>query len=78
MVEQKVTYTLEVDGKFIIIENVPARVCLGCNGRFGFEWRCATCGGNVALRHPVTLNAGLENGIPLSPAHLCRKEREAD
>jgi YgiT-type zinc finger domain-containing protein len=24
--EQKVTYTLEVDGKFIIIENVPARV----------------------------------------------------
>jgi YgiT-type zinc finger domain-containing protein len=38
MVEQKVTYTLEVDGKFIIIENVPARVCLGCNGRFGFEW----------------------------------------
>ena len=27
-VEQKVTYTLEVDGKFIIIENVPARVCL--------------------------------------------------
>lgn len=23
----KVTYTLEVDGKFVIIENVPARVC---------------------------------------------------
>ena len=28
MVEQKVTYTLEVSGEFIIIENVPARVCL--------------------------------------------------
>lgn len=26
-VEQKVTYTLESEGKFIIIENVPARVC---------------------------------------------------
>jgi hypothetical protein len=26
MVEQKVTYTLEINGKFIIIENVPARV----------------------------------------------------
>ncbi|MBL7199700.1 MAG: YgiT-type zinc finger protein [Anaerolineae bacterium] len=27
-VERKVTYTIQVDGKFIIIENVPARVCL--------------------------------------------------
>lgn len=26
-VAQKVTYTLESEGKFIIIENVPARVC---------------------------------------------------
>lgn len=34
MVEQKVTYTLEVDGKFIIIENVPARVCLETGERF--------------------------------------------
>jgi len=25
-VEQKVTYTLEVEGRFIIVENVPARV----------------------------------------------------
>ncbi|MCC7306620.1 MAG: YgiT-type zinc finger protein [Acidobacteria bacterium] len=25
--EAKVTYTLEMDDKFIIIENVPARVC---------------------------------------------------
>ena len=27
-VEQTVTYTLEMEGKVIIIENVPARVCL--------------------------------------------------
>ncbi len=25
--ERKVTYTLEKDGKFFIVENVPARVC---------------------------------------------------
>ncbi len=28
LVERKVTYTLEMDGKFYIIEHVPARVCL--------------------------------------------------
>ena len=27
MKEAKVTYTLEKDGKFYIVENVPARVC---------------------------------------------------
>jgi YgiT-type zinc finger domain-containing protein len=27
MVETKVTYTLEHDGKFFLIEHVPARVC---------------------------------------------------
>lgn len=27
-VERRVTYTLEKDGKFYLIENVPARVCL--------------------------------------------------
>ncbi len=27
MKEAKVTYTLEMDDKFFIIENVPARVC---------------------------------------------------
>jgi YgiT-type zinc finger domain-containing protein len=27
MQDAKVTYTLEMDGKFVIIENVPARVC---------------------------------------------------
>jgi len=26
--EQKVTYALEVEGRFILVENVPARVCL--------------------------------------------------
>ena len=34
MVEQRVTHVLEVDGRFIIIENVPARVCLETGGRF--------------------------------------------
>lgn len=27
MIEKRVTYTLEVNGKFFMIENVPARVC---------------------------------------------------
>lgn len=27
-VERKVNYVLEMDGKFIIVENVPARVCV--------------------------------------------------
>ena len=35
MVEEKVTYTLEKDGKFIIIiENVPARVCVETGEQF--------------------------------------------
>jgi YgiT-type zinc finger domain-containing protein len=34
LVEQKVTYTIEVDGKLIIVENVPARVCLETGERF--------------------------------------------
>jgi YgiT-type zinc finger domain-containing protein len=33
-VERKVTYSIELDGKFIIIENVPARVCLETGERF--------------------------------------------
>ena len=33
-VEQKVTYTLEVHGRFIIIEHVPARVSLRTGERF--------------------------------------------
>ncbi len=34
MVEKRVTYTLEFEGRFIIVENVPARVCLETGERF--------------------------------------------
>ncbi|MEG3924385.1 YgiT-type zinc finger protein [Microcoleus sp. D3_18a_C4] len=34
LVEEKVSYTLEIKGKFIIIENVPARVCVETGERF--------------------------------------------
>jgi len=34
MVEQKVTYTLENAGKFVIVENVPARVCIETGEQF--------------------------------------------
>ena len=34
MVEQKVTYTLENDGRFVIVENVPARVCVETGEQF--------------------------------------------
>ena len=34
MVETKVNYMLELDGKFVIVENVPARVCLETGERF--------------------------------------------
>ncbi|MDQ1256200.1 MAG: hypothetical protein QG656_796 [Candidatus Hydrogenedentes bacterium] len=27
MVDAEVTYTIELDGKFLIVEHVPARVC---------------------------------------------------
>ena len=33
-VEQEVTYTLEVHGRFLIIEHVPARVSLQTGERF--------------------------------------------
>lgn len=33
-VEQKVTYTLELQGRFVIIEHVPARVSLQTGERF--------------------------------------------
>jgi YgiT-type zinc finger domain-containing protein len=33
-VERKVTYTLEMDGKFYLIENVPSRVCLETGEQF--------------------------------------------
>jgi YgiT-type zinc finger domain-containing protein len=34
LVEKKVTYTIEIDGRFVIIENVPARVSLETGERF--------------------------------------------
>lgn len=34
MIEQKVNYTLEMDGKLIVVENVPARLCLETGERF--------------------------------------------
>lgn len=34
VVERKVTYTVEVDGTFVVIENVPARVCLETGEQF--------------------------------------------
>jgi YgiT-type zinc finger domain-containing protein len=34
MVEKKVTYTIEVNRKLIVIENVPARVCLETGEQF--------------------------------------------
>lgn len=34
LIDQKVTYTLEMDGKLIIIKNVPARVNLETGEQF--------------------------------------------
>ena len=34
MVEQKVTYALEIGGKFFIVEHVPARVCVETGEQF--------------------------------------------
>jgi YgiT-type zinc finger domain-containing protein len=33
LIEQEVTYTIEVDGQWVIIENVPAKVCPQCGER---------------------------------------------
>lgn len=33
-VEQKVTYTLEIEGRFIIVEHVPARVSVKTGERY--------------------------------------------
>ena len=33
-VEQKATYTLEIDGRFVIVENVPARISERTGERF--------------------------------------------
>ena len=34
LVEQKITYTLELNGKFFLIENVPARVNIETGEQF--------------------------------------------
>ena len=34
MVEKRVTYTVELDGRIIVIENVPARVCVETGEQF--------------------------------------------
>jgi YgiT-type zinc finger domain-containing protein len=33
-VERKVTYALEYEGRFVIVENVPAQVCVETGERF--------------------------------------------
>ena len=33
-IEKEVTYAIELDGKFIIVEKVPARVCVETGERF--------------------------------------------
>ena len=33
LIEDRVTYTIELDGKWIIIEGVPAKVCPQCGGK---------------------------------------------
>lgn len=34
MVDQRVTYTIELDGRLIVIEHVPARVCVETGEQF--------------------------------------------
>lgn len=34
MIQTEVTYTLEHEGKFMIVENVPARVCMETGEQF--------------------------------------------
>ena len=34
MVERRVTYTLEHEGRFYVVENVPARVCVETGEQF--------------------------------------------
>ncbi len=33
MTEQTVTYTIQLDEKVIVVEHVPARVCISCGER---------------------------------------------
>ena len=34
MVDQRVTYTIELHGRLVVIENVPARVCVETGEQF--------------------------------------------
>jgi YgiT-type zinc finger domain-containing protein len=34
MIDQRVTYTIELNGRLVIIEHVPARVCLETGEQF--------------------------------------------
>ena len=34
MIDSRVTYTIELDGRVIVVENVPARVCAETGERF--------------------------------------------
>ena len=33
MTEQRVTYTIQMDDKLVVVEHVPAKVCDQCGGR---------------------------------------------
>ena len=34
MIDQRVTYTIDIDGRLVVIENVPARVCVETGEQF--------------------------------------------
>ena len=34
MVDQRVTYTIELEGRLVVVEHVPARVCLETGEQF--------------------------------------------
>jgi YgiT-type zinc finger domain-containing protein len=34
MIDSRVTYTIELDGRVVVVENVPARVCVETGERF--------------------------------------------
>jgi HTH-type transcriptional regulator / antitoxin MqsA len=33
MIEEMVTYTIQLDGKLVVVEHVPAKVCTQCGER---------------------------------------------
>jgi hypothetical protein len=58
MVERKVTYTLEYEGRFIIVENVPARISMETGEQFSSP-------GTVERQQQMILLT------PALPANLC-------